>query len=118
MNYAHNPYAFEGYTAVPPEQFVDFGVPVSHSQFGPHVYAHPIPYPPSEFHDVYFHRIEDYEDYTEHLTRPRLTKEQVEILETQFQAQPKPNSDVKRQLAIQTNLTLPRVAVRQNHPKF
>lgn len=110
MNYAHNPYTFEGYAPVPPEQFVDFGVPVSHAQFGPPVYSHPIPYHPGEFHEVYFHPIEDYEDYTEHLTRPRLTKEQVDILETQFQAQPKPNSDVKRQLAIQTNLTLPRVA--------
>ena len=44
-------------------------------------------------------------------TRPRLTKEQVEVLESQFQANHKPNSQVKRQLAIQTKLTLPRVAV-------
>ncbi|RVX70893.1 hypothetical protein B0A52_06050 [Exophiala mesophila] len=43
-------------------------------------------------------------------TRPRLTKEQVEVLESQFQANHKPNSQVKRQLAIQTKLTLPRVA--------
>ncbi|EXJ92634.1 hypothetical protein A1O3_01186 [Capronia epimyces CBS 606.96] len=42
-------------------------------------------------------------------TRPRLTKEQVEILETQFQANHKPNSQVKRQLAIQTNLKFQRV---------
>ncbi|EXJ91127.1 hypothetical protein A1O1_04236 [Capronia coronata CBS 617.96] len=42
-------------------------------------------------------------------TRPRLTKEQVEILEAQFQANHKPNSQVKRQLAIQTNLKFQRV---------
>lgn len=54
---------------------------------------------------------EDYEEGTENLTRPRLTKDQVDILEAQFQAHPKPNSMVKRQLASQTKLTLPRVAV-------
>ena len=52
-----------------------------------------------------------YEEGTETLTRPRLTKEQLYVLETQFQAHPKPNSMVKRQLAMQTKLTLPRVAV-------
>jgi hypothetical protein len=56
----------------------------------------------------------DYDEYTENLSRPRLTKEQVETLEAQFQAHPKPSSNVKRQLAAQTNLSLPRVAVR--HP--
>lgn len=54
---------------------------------------------------------EDYEGYTESLTRPRLTKEQVETLEAHFQLHPKPNSLVKRQLALQTNLSLERVAV-------
>jgi hypothetical protein len=54
---------------------------------------------------------DDYEEGTENLTRPRLTKEQVDVLEAQFQAHPKPNSMVKRQLALQTKLTLPRVAV-------
>jgi Homeodomain len=54
---------------------------------------------------------EDFEGCSEILTRPRLTKEQVEVLEAQFQAHPKPNSNVKRQLALQTKLTLPRVAV-------
>ena len=58
----------------------------------------------------------DHEDFegcggTEILTRPRLTKDQVEVLEAQFQAHPKPNGNVKRQLALQTKLTLPRVAV-------
>ena len=56
---------------------------------------------------------EDYEDGPEIPSRPRLTREQVDVLESQFQAQPKPNSNVKRQLAIQTKLTLPRVAVSQ-----
>ena len=54
---------------------------------------------------------EDVEGCSEILTRPRLTKEQVEVLETQFQAHPKPNGHVKRQLALQTKLALPRVAV-------
>ena len=54
---------------------------------------------------------EDLEACSEILTRPRLTKEQVEVLEAQFQAHPKPNSNVKRQLALHTKLTLPRVAV-------
>ena len=55
---------------------------------------------------------EDYEDMGEVSTRPRLTKEQVEVLEAQFQANHKPNSVIKRQLAMQTQLSLPRVAVR------
>jgi hypothetical protein len=44
------------------------------------------------------------------VSRPRLTKEQYEILEAQFQVHPKPNGEVKRQLTIQTNLSFPRVA--------
>src|SRR5438876_633428 len=44
-------------------------------------------------------------------TRPRLTPEQVDLLENQFQAYHKPNTHVKRQLAERTGLTLPRVAV-------
>ncbi|OQV06323.1 Homeobox domain-containing protein [Cladophialophora immunda] len=42
-------------------------------------------------------------------TRPRLTKEQAEILEAHFQANHKPSSQLKRELAIQTNLKLNRV---------
>lgn len=54
---------------------------------------------------------DEYDDANEVATRPRLTREQVEVLEAQFQANHKPNSTVKRQLALQTNLSLPRVAV-------
>jgi hypothetical protein len=58
---------------------------------------------------------EDYEDMNgETSTRPRLTKDQVEVLEAQFQANHKPSSTVKRQLAMQTMLSLPRVAVSQS----
>ncbi|KAL1954479.1 hypothetical protein VTO42DRAFT_1155 [Malbranchea cinnamomea] len=110
MAYPHNPFLPDGYVPMPSEQFVDFGVSGSQPQFTVPIYPHAFPYRPTEYHEVYFHPIEDYDEYTENLTRPRLTKEQVDILEAQFQAQPKPNSDVKRQLAIQTNLTLPRVA--------
>ncbi|EXJ62169.1 hypothetical protein A1O7_02602 [Cladophialophora yegresii CBS 114405] len=42
-------------------------------------------------------------------TRPRLTKEQAEVLEAHFQANHKPSSQLKRELAIQTGLTLNRV---------
>lgn len=44
-------------------------------------------------------------------TRPRLSPEQVWLLERQFQAHSKPSSEMKRQLAEMTSLTLPRVAV-------
>lgn len=67
--------------------------------------------PPFDMMDFYHQPIMDYEEYAENLSRPRLTKEQVETLEAQFQAHPKPSSNVKRQLAAQTNLSLPRVAV-------
>ncbi|KAI9819877.1 MAG: hypothetical protein M1827_006446 [Pycnora praestabilis] len=43
-------------------------------------------------------------------TRPRLTREQVWLLEKQFQTHHKPNSNTKRQLADQTGLSLQRVA--------
>ncbi|KAI9758485.1 MAG: hypothetical protein M1815_000031 [Lichina confinis] len=43
-------------------------------------------------------------------TRPRLSPEQVWLLEQQFQAEPKPNSHTKRHLAGLTSLSLPRVA--------
>ena len=62
---------------------------------------------------------EDYEDMNgEPSTRPRLTKDQVEVLEAQFQANHKPSSVVKRQLAMQTMLSLPRVAVSNSKPCF
>ena len=70
-----------------------------------------LPYAFYDSLDFYAPPIVDYEEYTENMSRPRLTKEQVEILEAQFQAHPKPNSNVKRQLAMQTNLSLPRVSV-------
>lgn len=54
---------------------------------------------------------DEYNDGRENLTRPLPTKEQLGILEAHFQAQPKPNITVKRQLAMRTQLTLPRVAV-------
>jgi hypothetical protein len=44
-------------------------------------------------------------------TRPRLTKDQAEVLEAHFQANHKPSSQVKRDLAIQTGLEPNRVAV-------
>lgn len=61
-------------------------------------------YPPGPYY-------EEFEDAGEPSTRPRLTKEQVEVLEKQFQDNHKPTSMQKRQLAMQTMLSLPRVAV-------
>ncbi|KAI9674692.1 MAG: hypothetical protein M1817_001595 [Caeruleum heppii] len=49
-------------------------------------------------------------DENELSTRPRLTREQVWLLEKQFQIHHKPNSNIKRQLAETTGLSLQRVA--------
>jgi len=110
MNYIHHPYP---YTTVPMDQPMAFDpTTMAHpSMVHPmdgYLYPHP---PPFEMMDFYHQPIMDYEEYAENLSRPRLTKEQVETLEAQFQAHPKPSSNVKRQLAAQTNLSLPRVAV-------
>ena len=58
--------------------------------------------------------LDEYKDGWEPPTRPLLTRDQVDMLESQFQIQPKPNTNIKRQLAVQTKLTLPRVAVSLN----
>ncbi|RLL98288.1 hypothetical protein CFD26_107318 [Aspergillus turcosus] len=110
MNYLHHPYAFGGHNAVPFDQSMAYDPAMAH-----HTMVHPMdgylyPHPPYEMVDYYHQPIMDYEEYAENLSRPRLTKEQVETLEAQFQAHPKPSSNVKRQLAAQTNLSLPRVA--------
>ncbi|KAI9840010.1 MAG: hypothetical protein M1819_000202 [Sarea resinae] len=52
---------------------------------------------------------EEHEE-TDVSTRPRLTREQVWLLEKQFQAHHKPNSNIKRHLAEETGLSLQRVA--------
>ncbi|KAJ9625333.1 hypothetical protein H2204_010425 [Knufia peltigerae] len=107
-----------------------FAFPAQHQ---PQMYYQAIPYPPSymvhpqqpldDFYPSLRYNANDYADYMgsgimpddfgpemeEISTRPRLTKEQVEVLEAQFQANHKPNSQVKRQLAIQTNLKFQRV---------
>lgn len=88
--------------------------PMMHPPMDGYIYPHP--HPPFDMVDFYAQPIMDYEEYAENLSRPRLTKEQVETLEAQFQAHPKPSSNVKRQLAAQTNLSLPRVAVSEAFP--
>lgn len=113
-----------------------FAFPAQHQ---PQMYYQAIPYPPSymvhpqqpldDFYPSLRYNANDYADYMgsgimpddfgpemeEISTRPRLTKEQVEVLEAQFQANHKPNSQVKRQLAIQTNLKFQRVGVSEIH---
>lgn len=112
MDYSGPQYTFS------PEHGAHFGhqVPIHYSQHPSQpqrVESYFTGHPHNDFadfgHDASM--LDDYEDGVETSTRPRLTKEQVDVLESQFQAQPKPNSNVKRQLAAQTKLTLPRVAV-------
>lgn len=111
MNYLQHPYTFPGHSAVPMDPSsiaLDPAMPHPTMLQTPDGYL--FPYQPFDPVDFYAHPIMDYEEYAENMSRPRLTKEQVETLEAQFQAHPKPNSNVKRQLAAQTNLSLPRVA--------
>ena len=107
MHFGHQPYGFD--PSMPSHE---------HAQH-PSVVRTPdgflMPYASYEPVDFYAQPVVDYEEYAENLSRPRLTKEQVDVLETQFQAHPKPNSNVKRQLAMQTNLSLPRVSVGLCH---
>ncbi|EEP78557.1 predicted protein [Uncinocarpus reesii 1704] len=116
MDYMNNPFAYGehnvGLLDHPP---IGYSVPFSFSQCNQPTDPYFASYHPAEisaFPGFYAHSgpFEDYDEYVENLSRPRLTKEQVETLEAQFQAQPKPTSNIKRQLAVQTNLTLPRVA--------
>lgn len=113
MNYLQPPYPLGGYTTYPIDQTAGYPAPVAQHAFDPSVDPYVLPYQQDGMTGYYVipGRIEDYDEYIENLSRPRLTKEQVGTLEAQFQAQPKPNSHTKRQLALQTNLTLPRVAV-------
>lgn len=111
MNYIHNPYPFPGHAGVPLEQPMAFDPAMAPPSMVQSMDGYFYPQPPFDMMDFYHQPIMDYEEYTENLSRPRLTKEQVETLEAQFQAHPKPSSNVKRQLAAQTNLSLPRVAV-------
>lgn len=88
-----------------PNQMPYAGFPQQHVQHDmiPHAFG-----PFSDFPEgMYF---AEYDDCNEVTTRPRLTKEQVDILENEFQRNSKPNSGTKRHLAQVTNLNLPRVA--------
>lgn len=111
MNYLHHPYAFGGHPAVPLDQSIAYEQAMAHPAMMHPMDGYLYSHAPFEMVDYYHQPIMDYEEYAENLSRPRLTKEQVETLEAQFQAHPKPSSNVKRQLAAQTNLSLPRVAV-------
>jgi homeobox domain-containing protein len=112
MSYIHHPYSFGGHATMAMEQSIasmqypSVATPMDaylylHSQFDPAEYYRQLP------------MLDDYDELPENTSRPRLTKDQVDTLEAQFQAHPKPNSNIKRQLAVQTNLSLPRVAVRE-----
>ncbi|KAL1980037.1 hypothetical protein VTN96DRAFT_4705 [Rasamsonia emersonii] len=113
MSYIHPSYAYGGHAGVPLEQPIVCGPPMAHPAMVGPMDGYLVPRPPYEMPEYYAPMpiMEDrHEEYTENMSRPRLTKEQVETLEAQFQAHPKPNSNIKRQLAVQTNLSLPRVA--------
>src|SRR5438034_4394965 len=112
MSYLH-PFPFGGHAAIPIEQQLCYGIPIRHPP-GTAIDTYLIPHPSIDLTEFYQHAgvLEEYEEYAENLSRPRLTKEQFDTLEAQFQAHPKPNGNIKRQLAVRTNLTFPRVAVR------
>lgn len=55
-------------------------------------------------------QLEDTEEL-DTLSRPRLTQEQIAILEDEFKGKPKPATDFKKQLAAQIGLSLQRVNV-------
>lgn len=55
-------------------------------------------------------QLEDMEEL-DTLSRPRLTQEQIAILEDEFKEKPKPGTDFKKQLAAQIGLSLQRVNV-------
>lgn len=55
-------------------------------------------------------QLEDMEEL-DTLSRPRLTQEQIAILEDEFKGKPKPGTDFKKQLAAQIGLSLQRVNV-------
>ncbi|KAL2834089.1 hypothetical protein BJY01DRAFT_224550 [Aspergillus pseudoustus] len=114
MNYINHPYPFASHPGVPHGMHMEQPIAYDPAMVHPTM-MHPMdgylyPHPHFDMVDYYHQPIMDYEEYAENLSRPRLTKEQVETLEAQFQAHPKPSSNVKRQLAAQTNLSLPRVA--------
>jgi hypothetical protein len=111
MNYIQQPCPFAGHPGIPMDQPMAFDPAMAHPSVMHPLDGYMYPQPPFDMVDFYAQPIMDYEEYAENLSRPRLTKDQVETLEAQFQAHPKPSSNVKRQLAAQTNLSLPRVAV-------
>jgi len=92
------------YQAIPYPAYTAYPQPALDDMYGHYSHEYADFIPPEMMHG-------EYEEMGEVSTRPRLTKEQVEVLEAQFQTHPKPNGVLKRQLAIQTKLTLPRVAV-------
>ena len=111
MDYVQHPYALAGHPGIPIDQSMVFDPAMAHPSMMHPMDGYIYPQPPFDMVDCYAQPFMDYEEYAENLSRPRLTKGQVETLEAQFQAHPKPSSNVKRQLAAQTNLSLPRVAV-------
>lgn len=109
MSFLHHPmYPYGGHAGIPLDQSG-----LAHPSMANNMDGYLLTRPAYDLTDYYTHMpmMEDYEEYAENLSRPRLTKEQVDTLEAQFQAHPKPNSNKKRELALQTNLSLPRVAV-------
>jgi hypothetical protein len=113
MNYLHHPYPYGGHAGIPIEQPVGCGPPMAHPAMAGSMDGYLLARNPYDMMDyAHMPMMDDFEEYTENMSRPRLTKDQVDTLEAQFQAHPKPNSNTKRQLAVQTNLSLPRVAVR------
>lgn len=104
--------------------FIPYEMPMhlapSHPHDHPHAYAEP--QPQHIFHPAqYPTNLPDHStgpvppagpaEHNE--TKPRLSKEEVELLENHFQAHQKPNSNTKRQLAEGMNVDVARINVRR-----
>lgn len=110
MDFARDRFSYS-YTTQPYGHVVSYQ-PVAFPPYVP--ISHLDPYYPGsmpDYVDYGQHGImgDEYDEAGEISTRPRLTREQVEVLEAQFQAHPKPNGVIKLHLAQQTKLSLARV---------
>ena len=109
----HNAFAY-GPQGHPPFFYPQAQYPAYGSHPQPPIDEFYMPYAGAEYADFMDAAMvhDDLTESQEISTRPRLTKDQADVLEAHFQANHKPSSQVKRELAIQTNLSINRVGVR------
>ena len=85
--------------------------PAPHSMLHQEGYSNGSGVPPGIHGPVYPGSPQDEAEELDTSSRPRLTQEQIAILEKHFKGKNKPNTDFKRQLAKQIGLSLQRVNV-------